>query len=104
MVYGSMDTVLLYNKHINLYPTNANFYLGLEIIITTFNNQSRHAIHVIAIHKPFTLPLTRFFNALKQTMLILPQNCPTIVLGDFNVNMLDKISKSTQNLTQFMSQ
>jgi endonuclease/exonuclease/phosphatase family metal-dependent hydrolase len=104
MVYGSIGTMLLYNKHINLYSTNTKIYLGLEIIIVTFNNQSQHAIHVIVIHKPFTLPLTHFFNALKQTMLILPQNCPTIVLGDFNVNMLDNINKSTQNLTQFMSQ
>jgi hypothetical protein len=93
MVYASMGTMLLYNKHINLYSTNTKFYLGFKIIIVTFNNHSQHAIHVIAIHKPFTLPLTHFFNALKQAMFILPQNCATIVLGDFNVNMLEKIHK-----------
>jgi len=66
MVYGSMGTMLLYNKHINLYSiANTNFYLGLKIIIATFNNQSRHAIHVIAIYKPFTLPLTHFFQCSK---------------------------------------
>ncbi len=37
-------------------------------------------------------------------MLTLPQNCPTIVLGDFNVNMLDNKNKNTQNLIQFTSQ
>jgi hypothetical protein len=37
-------------------------------------------------------------------MFILPQNWPTIVLGDLNVNMLDNRNKDTQNLTQFMSQ
>jgi hypothetical protein len=37
-------------------------------------------------------------------MLTLPQNCPTIVLGDFNVNMLDNKNKNTQNISQFMSQ
>jgi hypothetical protein len=37
-------------------------------------------------------------------MLTLPQNCPTIVLGDFNVNMLDNKNKNTQNVIQFMSQ
>jgi len=91
-----MGTMLLYNKHINLYSTNTKIFLDLEIIIVTFNNLSWHAIHVIAIYKPFKLPLTHFFNALKQTMLIL-QNCPTIVLGDFNVNMLDNRNKNTQN-------
>jgi hypothetical protein len=59
---------------------------------------------LLAISKPPTLQLTHFFNALKQTMLTLPQNFPTIVLGDFNLNMLDKKNKDTQNLTQFMSQ
>jgi hypothetical protein len=54
MMHDSMGTMLLYNKHMNLYATNTNVYLGLEIIATTFNNQSWHAIHVITIYKPFT--------------------------------------------------
>jgi hypothetical protein len=49
-----MGTMLLYNNYMNLYGTNINVYLGLEIITTTFNNQSQHAIHVIAISKPST--------------------------------------------------
>jgi hypothetical protein len=36
-------------------------------------------------------------------MFTLPQSCPTIVLGDFNVNMLENKNKNTQNLIQFMS-
>jgi len=95
MVYGNMGTMLLYNKHMNLYSTNTNVYLGSKIIIATFNNWSQHAIHVIAISKPPTLQLTHFFNALKQTMLSLPQKFPTIVWGEFNVNMLDNKNKDT---------
>jgi hypothetical protein len=54
MVHGSMGTMLLYNNYMNLYGTNTIVYLGLEIIARTFNNQSRHAIHVITIYKPST--------------------------------------------------
>jgi hypothetical protein len=72
MVHGNMGTMLFYNKHMNLYSTNTNVYLGSKIITTTFNNQSQCTIHVIAIYKPPTLPLTHFSNALKQTILTLP--------------------------------
>jgi hypothetical protein len=71
MVHDNMGTMLFHNKHMNLYSTNTNGYLSSEII-TTFNNQSQCTIHVIAIYKPPTLPLTHFSNALKQTMLTLP--------------------------------
>jgi hypothetical protein len=72
MVHGNMGTMLFYNKHMNLYSTNTNVYLGLEIITTTFNNQCQCTIPIIAIYKTPTLPLTYFSNALKQTMLTLP--------------------------------
>jgi hypothetical protein len=72
MVHGNMGTMLFYNKHMNLYSTNTNVYLGSETITTTFNNQSQCTIPVIAIYKTPTLPLTHFSNALKQTMLTLP--------------------------------
>jgi len=48
MVHNNMGTMLIYNKHMNLYSTSTNAYLGVEII-TTFNNQIRRAIHVIVI-------------------------------------------------------
>jgi hypothetical protein len=72
MVHFNTGTMFFYNKHMNLYSTNTDVYLGSEIITTSFNNQSQCTIHVIAIYKPPKLPLTHFFNALKQTMFALP--------------------------------
>jgi hypothetical protein len=39
MVYGSMGTMLLYHKHMNLYSTNTNVYLahiGLFVCLACF--------------------------------------------------------------------
>jgi endonuclease/exonuclease/phosphatase family metal-dependent hydrolase len=66
--------------------------LAVKFITTIFNTNRRKVIHVIAIYKPSTLFFSTFINQLQKPLDVMPTYCPTIIMGDFNIDMFDQNS------------
>jgi hypothetical protein len=76
---------------------------GAKFISITFNKNICQAIHIITIYKPPTLSIHHFINFLQTNLYKIQENCPTIVIGDFNINMIMKMFESLA-LQNLMSQ
>ncbi len=68
------------------YTTTCN---GSKYISTTFNIRTRRAIHIICVYKSYSSLISMFFNTLDTLIQKSPNDCPFIVLGDFNFDILD---------------
>jgi hypothetical protein len=69
--------------------------LGAEFLIDVFNKNRQQALFIIAIYKPPQILNTFFFiSILKNIVTKIPTNCPTIIIRDFNINMLAYTTKS----------
>jgi endonuclease/exonuclease/phosphatase family metal-dependent hydrolase len=66
--------------------------LGAEFITTTFNTNTKKVIHVIAIYKRSTLLFSTFINQLQKFLDVMPTYCPTVIMGDFNIDMFNQNS------------
>lgn len=66
----------------------------VEFIIAFFNKDTWKAINIITIYKPPRMWILSFLSILKKMLIDIPLNCPTIIIGCFNVKIL-KTSKST---------
>jgi hypothetical protein len=72
--------------------------LRIEFITTTFNTTTIKVVHVIAIYKPSTLLFSTFINQLQKRLDVMPTFCPTVIMGDFNIDMFDEIQHNQMNL------
>jgi hypothetical protein len=77
--------------------------LGIEFITITFNANTRKVIHVIAIYKPSTLLFSTFINQLQKNLDVMPTFYPTVIMGDFNIDMFDQNSTQPNKLKIFMN-
>ncbi len=75
----------------------------IEIIVTTFNINTRRTIHVVAIYKPMTTHIQSFFQLLENIYVKASHHFPTIFIGNFNVDMLKSTIPSKQ-LVNYMHQ
>ncbi len=66
--------------------------LGAGFITTTFNTNTRKAIHVIVIYKLSTLLFLTFINQLQKLLDLMPTYCLTIIMGDFSIDMFDQLN------------
>ena len=57
---------------------------------------------MIALYRPSTLPVTTFLNHLRHSLSTIPTSCPTTLLGDFNINMLNQNLSDVKELQHFM--
>ena len=77
----------------------------LEIVSIVVSTQTGHRICVVAVYRRPQLPLGTFLPLLNDYLSNLPhqthQGMPTVILGDFNENLLP--STSSSRLLQFMS-
>ena len=77
----------------------------LEIVSIVVSTQTGHRICVVAVYRRPQLPLGTFLPLLNEYLSNLPhqahQGMPTVILGDFNENLLP--STSSSRLLQFMS-
>jgi hypothetical protein len=64
--------------------------LGIEYIATTFNANTRKAIHIITIYKPSTLSLLMFITHLPKFLDVMLISYPMIIIGNVNIDMLDQ--------------
>ncbi len=72
---------------------------GFEYISTTFN------IKTYVFHKRHFGLTSKFFNTLKAEVQKSPNDCPLIILGNFNIDILDDINhkNNKQKLIEFMN-
>jgi hypothetical protein len=78
--------------------------LRAKYITTTFNANTRKAIHIITICKPSTLSLSMFIIHLQNFLDLMPISCFTIIISDFNINVFDQNSTQPNVLQSFMDQ
>jgi hypothetical protein len=78
-------TMIIYDNFTTLSSHETFTSLGVEYITTTFNANSRKAIHIIAICMPSTLSLSMFIIHFQKFLDLMPTSCPMIIIGDFNI-------------------
>ncbi len=86
-IYDGHALIMMYNTQVLLhfYYTTCN---GSEYIIATFNIRTWRTIHIICVYKNdfFDFHVPQHIRLLIQKS---PNDCPLIVSGDFNINILD---------------
>ncbi len=103
-VNGRNGTMIIYDNFTTLSSHETFTSLGVEYIGATFNANKRKAIHIITIYKPSTLSLSMFKIHLQKFLDLMTIACPTIIIGDFNINMFDQNSTQANELQRFMDQ
>ena len=101
-VYDCNGTMIVYDNHTKLFFHETHFTLGAKFIVASFNTNTRKSIHIIALYRPSTLPVTTFLNHLRHFLNKIPISCPTTILGDFNINMLNQNSYDVKGFQHFM--
>jgi hypothetical protein len=84
--------MIIYDNFTTLSSHETFTSLRVEYIATTFNANTRKVIHIIAIYRPSTLSLNFFVIHLQMFLDLMPISCLMIIIGDFNVDMLDQNS------------
>jgi endonuclease/exonuclease/phosphatase family metal-dependent hydrolase len=63
--------------------------LKIEFITITFSTNTKKTIHVIIMYKPSTMLVSIFMNQLQKLLNLMLTYYPTIIMGDFNIDMFD---------------
>ncbi|KAI8509442.1 hypothetical protein Bbelb_132900 [Branchiostoma belcheri] len=72
----------------NIIPTQLHIPVGgLEYTATTITKEST-TVNIVNIYRPQTLPEEDFINRLQRLLILLPSKTITVVLGDFNFDLL----------------
>jgi hypothetical protein len=64
--------------------------VGAEFITALFNHNTREALYLITVYKPPKMQVIHFCCILETIIKQMPQNIPTIIIEDFNVDILTK--------------
>jgi hypothetical protein len=102
-IYGSQGIMLLYDITIIFHSSKLITNCRAKFIVATFNENTHQAIHIIAIYKPPFLSLTTFLSTIEKLVSNSSTICPTIILDDFNVDILQKQTSKATHLFQFMN-
>ncbi len=97
-------SMIIYDNFTTLSSHETLTSLGVEHIATTFNANTRKAIHIITIYKPSTLSLSMFIIHLQKFLDLMWISCPLIIIGNFNIDMFDQNSTQPNELQSFMDQ
>jgi hypothetical protein len=103
-VNGQNGSMIIYDNFITLSLHETFTSLGAKHIVATFNANTNKAIHILAIYKPSTLSLSMFEIHLQKFLDLMPISCPMIIIGSFNINMLDQNLTQPNELQSFMDQ
>jgi hypothetical protein len=60
----------------------------VEFKTALFNNNTCDALYVIIVHKPPKVQLSHFNYMLEIFIHKMLSNCPTMIIGDFNIDLL----------------
>jgi len=86
--------MVFYDNVVSLSKTTTITNTDVEFIIAFFNKDTWKSIIVITIYKPPRMWILSFLSILEKMLIDIPLNCPTTIIGGFNVNIL-KTLKST---------
>jgi hypothetical protein len=67
---------------------------SVEFFIALFNENTQQTLYIIAIYKPPQMKATFFISILENIVTKIPTNCPTIIIRDFNINILTNTIES----------
>jgi hypothetical protein len=98
------DTMIICDNFTTLSSHETFTSLRIKYIATIFNANTRKAIHILAIYRPSTLSLSMFIIHLQIFLDLMQISCPTIIIGDFNINMFDQNSTPPNELQSYMDQ
>jgi hypothetical protein len=76
---------------------------GSKFITASFNIDTHLTIHIIAIYKPPFLSLMTFLSTIQKLISNSSTICHTIILGEFDVGVLQKQTSEATHLFQFMN-
>jgi hypothetical protein len=103
-VNGWNFTMIIYDNFTTLSSHETFTSLRTKYIVATFNGNTRKVIHLIATYKPSTLSLSMFIICLQKFLDRMPISCPTIIIDNFNINMIDQSLTQPNELQSFMDQ
>jgi hypothetical protein len=87
--------MILYDKNMFLSHTFSKTKSRVEFLVVFFNENTPQALCIIAIFKPSQMNPKIFISILENIVIKIPTNCQTIIIRDFNINMLTNTIKST---------
>jgi len=80
--------MMFYDNTMFLSQTTSTTNSSAEFITTSFNKNTRENIYIIVVYKPPKMKIL-YSNSILETILKdMPKDYPTILVGDFNINML----------------
>jgi len=83
--------MILYDDNVSFTDITTIIHSGVEFITTFFNNNTHDALYLIAEYKPPKMQLSCFNSMLETFIHKMPSNCPIVIIGDFNINLLTNI-------------
>jgi hypothetical protein len=86
--------MVLYDEMVTLTQTNLLTNVGAEFIIAFFNDNTRETLYLITIYMPPKMQVNYFCCILETIIKQMPQNVSTIIIEDFNVDILTKTCQS----------
>lgn len=72
---------------------------GLEYIAVGVKTSST-MIHIITIYRPPSIALAEFITKLQMLLRSLPSNVPTVILGNFNIDLIDSLQHQMLTVMQ----
>ena len=85
--------ILLYDKNMMCSSMTIDHLSGSEFIVATFNEGHRKAIHVITLYRSHLTSILSFISCLEKLLCKIPLACPTVILGNFNIDFNKEIDK-----------
>jgi hypothetical protein len=80
--------MILYDTNMFLSHTFSKTHSSVEFLIVFFNENTQQALYIIAFYKPPQMNAIFFISILENIITKIPTNYPTIIVADFNINML----------------
>jgi hypothetical protein len=86
--YDEHGTIILYDDNVSLIHNTTMTHSKVEFNTAFFNNNTCDALYVIIVYKPPKMQLSHFDYMLETFIHKMPSNCPTMIIGDFNIDLL----------------
>jgi hypothetical protein len=94
--------MVLYDDNVSLTENTIVTNSSAKFIVALFNDNTQETLYIIAIYEPPKLQVSHFNSILESIIQKMLSHCPTIIIGDFNINFLIKTNQSS-TLQAFMN-
>jgi hypothetical protein len=86
--------MIFYNTNMFLSHTFSKKNSSIRFLISLSNENTRQALYIIVIYKPPQMNAIFFISILENIITKIPTRCPSIIIKDFNINMLTNTIES----------